>query len=219
MGWELAIGGGVLGAVSGFVGSFMSAAQEEAQAKFQSKLAARNAKQEQIYADLARQQAAAAAQATENATDFEAAKLRRVHAIQLSENRSLLGASGLQNTGSNLLFAIDNAITARVDEENTLINGRYQAELQRYEGAINAYKHETQAAQLKAQSEYYSDVASAAGSRKWWGGALGGLSGALSGAASGVGITAGAAKLGLVSKDLAGGSLLGSALRSTRSGA
>lgn len=213
MGYEVAAIGAVLGAVTGFATAYSQAAAQEASAAFQSKLARRNAEQERVYATFARNQAAAAAQATENQTDAEAMRLRRHNAFAMSENRSLLGASGLQNSGSSLLFNIDNAITARMDVENTLINGRYQAELQRYEGEVNAYKHESQAAQFDAQSRYYRDVSRSAGAQKWWGGTLSGVAGAFSGAASGVGLVSGAAKLGIVSKELAGGSLLASMMK------
>lgn len=210
MGWELAVIGGIVGGTAGMLTSYISGAAESAQAEYQAKLASRNARQEQLYAELARNQAAAAAQATDNATDFEAANLRRQHAFALSENRSLLGASGLQNSGSNLLFNIDNAITAAVDEQNTIINGRYRADLQRYEGEVNAYKHESQAANYTAQSEYFSDLASAASTKTIWQSGLGMISGAISGAGAGISLAAGAAKLGMVDAATAkGGTLFG----------
>lgn len=187
MGWEAAVVGvgAAIGGIMGALTSLAAASAKYAQAEYQHKLAARNSRQEQIYANLARNQAAAAAQATEFETQAATNQLRRKHSIEMSENRSLLGKSGLQNSGSNLLFNIDNAITAAVDEQNVLISGRYKADLQRYEGEINAYKHEVQSGNYKMQSDYYSDVGDAAEAEMWWGTIMGGISGALNGAQGG----------------------------------
>lgn len=192
----LILGGAVVGGGLGFYNSFSQAQSQEDAANFQSKMAKYNAQVALRNAEVSRNRAQAEAAAIDNQTDAEAAALRRKNAFALSENRALLGASGLQNTGSNLLFDIDNAITARIDEENTLINGRYKADLRRYEGAVKAYQFETEAATLSAQSEYYAQSARSAALGKWIGSPLAAISGAISGAASGAMATQGLSKLG-----------------------
>lgn len=181
----LVLGGAAVGGAAGFYNTFSQAQAAEDAANFQSKMAKYNSELSLRNAEVSRNQAAAQAAAIDNQTDAEAARLRRQAAFAMSENRSLLGASGLQNTGSNLLFEIDNAITASMDVQNTLINGRYKAELARYEGAVKAYQFESEAANYAAQAKYYQASARGAALNKWIGSPLAGLSGAISGAAAG----------------------------------
>lgn len=181
----LILGGAAVGAAAGFYNSFSQAQAQEDAANFQSAMAKHNAEIANRNAEVSRNAAQVAAQSLDNQTDAEVMRLRREKAFAMSENRSLLGASGLQNSGSNLLFEIDNAITAQMDIQNTLINGRYKAELQRYEGEIKAYQYRTEAANYLAQSKYYRMSARNAALNKWIGSPLSAISGGISGAAAG----------------------------------
>lgn len=197
MGWWI-LGGAAIGAAAGFYNSFSAAQAQQDAAEFQSAQARYNARIAERNAEVSRNQAAAQAAATELETNAAVDALRRKNAFALSENRALLGASGVQPSGSSLLFEIDNAITASVDEENTIINGRYKADLQRYEGAVKAYGFETEAAALNAQSKYYQASARQAGVNKWITSPLSALSGGLSGAMSGSLLASGLNSLGSI---------------------
>ena len=209
----LLLGGAAIGAAAGVYNTFSQAQAQEDAARFQSAMASHNARIAARNAEVSRNQAAAQAAAIDAQTDAEVAALRRKNAFALSENRALLGASGVQNSGSSLLFEIDNAITASVDEQNTLINGRYKADLQRYEGEVKGYQFETEAANYAAQSKYYAASARNAAVNKWISSPLSGLSGALSGAMSGSMLSAATSGLSLGS--IFGGSLLSRAAYET----
>jgi len=159
--------------------AFITGSSNVAYANYQSAVAERNARQERLNAAAATARANAAAQTIDANTDSQISQMRRKNVIDLSQNRALMGGSGFQTgNGSALLMAIDNAEEAELEVRNMQIKGRYQAELTRYEGELNAYGHLQNAAAYDAEAEWADKQSSAATTNMWISGissAVGGL--------------------------------------------
>ena len=109
---SLAIAGGSVAAYGQYQAGKQQAAQAEAQAKSQSAWNMYNAK----VADRE-------AQNEERAAKFEVAKQKKLGKRLLASQRSLIGASGVTQEGSPLLFAEDTAVELAREEQNKRLTG------------------------------------------------------------------------------------------------
>lgn len=140
-----------IGIASGVTSGIMGQQQANQQAKNANALAEQNEK----LADRAKSAAEENARANESEGAARERLLRAQMKSKLAHNRAVIGAGGLDYSGTPLLVEINNAMNMELDIQNERINVENENRLTRYRGQLESISYQNKAIENRFAAKQY----------------------------------------------------------------
>lgn len=140
-----------VGVASGVTSGIMGQQQANQQAKNANALAEQNEK----LADRAKSAAEEKARANESEGAARERLLRAQMKSKLAQNRAVIGAGGLDYSGTPLLVEINNAMNMELDIQNERINVENENRLTRYRGQLESLSYQNKAIENRFAAKQY----------------------------------------------------------------
>lgn len=140
-----------VGVASGVTSGIMGQQQANQQAKNANALA----EQHEKLADRAKTAAEEKARANESEGAARERMLRAQMKSKLAQNRAVIGAGGLDYSGTPLLVEINNAMNMEMDIQNERINVENENRLTRYRGQLESISYQNKAIENRFAAKQY----------------------------------------------------------------